>query len=459
MTTTKRRRRAAGFEGMDAAYRGAVLDEMNAIGEFLSSSVYGQSKKIPLRSVYFGGGTPSLAPPSTLRAIMHAIRGESSKNNDNNALPFLLEDDAEVTIEMDPGTFDLAYLMAVRDMGFNRLSLGVQSFDDDLLATMGRVHRSADVYRSVEMIEQVFGTDSNYSIDLISGVPGLTTAGWAETLGEASRLRPRPSHMSLYDLQVEGGTAFGKWYGVDDDDDAVDGAAVAAAPGGSSSSSAQPRPALPSAEDCAFMYSYASGYLRSKNYEHYEISSYALRRGNDESGGLSHRSMHNQGYWQYDGQWYAVGLGATSNIDGVRFARPRALSDYVSWTKGLLSNDRLSVEVKPPWLRERPEDDDDDDDSTREHDRLLDVVMTRLRTSEGLDLDWVAEHCPRGGGSSCVDAILRGFALALELELGVRCPVAPHGKHGCIRLTDPRGFLFSNNIISNIFVELSEMDS
>ena len=86
--------------------------------------------------------------------------------------PFYLGEDTEITIEMDPGSFDLAYLVAVKEIGFNRISLGVQSFDDDLLATMKRVHRAADEYRSIDMIEQVFGEDANYSIDLISGVPG-----------------------------------------------------------------------------------------------------------------------------------------------------------------------------------------------------------------------------------------------------------------------------------------------
>ena len=88
------------------------------------------------------------------------------------------DDPSEVTIEMDPGSFDLAYLASVKQMGFNRISLGVQSFDDDLLTTMGRVHCAANVYRSIDMIGQVFGEeDANYSIDLVSGVPGLTVAG------------------------------------------------------------------------------------------------------------------------------------------------------------------------------------------------------------------------------------------------------------------------------------------
>jgi len=431
------RRRIAGFEAMDFDYKRALLNEIRAVRE-------SSSDRIRLRSIYFGGGTPSLAPPSTLRDVVRALVGPS-----DDAPFYLMGDDVEMTIEMDPGTFDLAYLEEVKRIGFNRISLGVQSFDDDVLAAMGRVHRVADVRRSVDMIGQVFGEgDANYSIDLISGAPGLTLAKWAATLSEAARLRPRTSHMSLYDLQVEEGTAFGKWYGDAEDDDG--GVRM---PRGASSSSRQ---ALPSVGDCAFMYSYASGYLHSRGYEHYEISSYALRGPDD---GSSRRSEHNQIYWKYDGSWYAVGLGATSNVHGVRFARPRALSDYIAWTEGLAENfsrDAISgdgVTRMPPWLCRIPKVDDDLADG---NDNLLDIVMTRLRTSEGLDLDWVAEHGEYG--EACVEAILRGFELALDLNLGDR-DTGPHQKYGCIRLNDPKGFLFSNNIISNVFVELSDMDS
>mmetsp|Transcript_14572 Transcript_14572/g.31685 ORF Transcript_14572/g.31685 Transcript_14572/m.31685 type:complete len:530 (+) Transcript_14572:22-1611(+) len=431
--------RTAGFENMDANYKKAVLDEINVIGKTSTSSI--NNKKIRLRSIYFGGGTPSLAPLSTLSDIMHAVL----KSED---APFYLVDDAEVTIEMDPGTFDMTSLEAVKAMGFNRISLGVQSFDDNLLATMGRVHRSADVYRSIEMIGQVFGEDTNYSIDLISGVPGLTLAGWTETLHKAVRLDPQPMHMSLYDLQVEKGTTFGKWYG-DAEENAVPDIPV--------HNNSTSRPDLPSAEDSAFMYCYASGYLRSKNYEHYEISSYAHVISSEEG---SHRSKHNQIYWEYSGQWYSLGLGATSNINGVRYPRPRALSDYISWTEGL-RRDFLEISPsqsgadntkKPPWLDKGQEA--IDDQSEDETDDLLDIVMTRLRTLEGLDLDWVAEHGKFG--KTHVEAILRGFELALDLDLGAR-GTSVDGKYGYIRLNDPKGFLFSNNIISNIFVELSEL--
>lgn len=422
-----------GFQQMDLTYRQSVVDEISLIGSTTPN-------KIPLRSIYFGGGTPSLAPLTTLREIMRALL-------EPDDAPFYLENegDAEITIEMDPGTFNLTYLEAIKAMGFNRISLGVQSFDDDILATMGRVHRSADVYRSIEMIQKVFGEeDSNYSIDLISGVPGLTLAGWTETLYNAVRLHPRPLHISLYDLQVEQGTYFGKIYGDGRKDDSSTAAPVVVA--SSKSGNATTHPFLPSSEDCAFMYRYASGYLRSKRYQHYEISSYAYA----DDDGLAHRSKHNQIYWEVGGQWYAIGLGSTSNVDGVRFARPRALSDYISWTRELKEAYGKDVNAEPPWLQSS---NGNGEENVGGDDDISDIIMTRLRTSEGLDLDWIAEHYD----TSHVEAILGGFELALDLDLGERVGNSTE-RVGLIRLKDPNGFLFSNNIISNIFVELDSVE-
>lgn len=423
-----------GFLKMDADYKNAILTEIQMIKATSIASAPSSSKKMTLRSIYFGGGTPSLAPLSTLRDIVfELIHSENA--------PFTLQPDGEMTIEMDPGTFSLSTLSSLKELGFNRISLGVQSFDDNILATMGRVHRSRDVYRSIEMIKKVYGEDdANYSIDLISGVPGLTLAGWTETLYEAVRLNPRPRHISLYDLQVEKGTAFGRWYadeyGEDlfrkaEDEDVVSQMHV----GGDKL--AKRRPSLPSSEACAFMYKYACGYLRSKNYEHYEISSYAYI-GEKET----HRSRHNQIYWEVGGEWYAIGLGATSKIDGVRFARPRALADYVKWSAVLKEESTKSgSDWTPPWLLVGDED---------EEDELLDIVMTRLRTSDGLDLDWIAKKDLYG--RTVVEDILRGFQLALDLDLGIRIQGS---EFGSIKLKDPDGMLFSNNIISNIFVELA----
>lgn len=271
-------RATRGFLDMDAAYRTAVLKEIDTIQTRFNGT------KIPLQSIYFGGGTPSLAPVATLEAILSTILDENS--------PFLLEKDAEVSIEMDPGTFSRYKLNVIKNMGFNRVSLGVQSFNDNVLESIGRCHRQADIYESISLLQQVYGEDVNYSMDLISGLPGVSLALWAETLEIATNLVPRPNHLSLYDLQVESGTVFGKWYDdAGNDSDRTRGSAPVNVPG------------LPSPDDCAFAYKYASSYLRAKGYEHYEISSYAFR-GDEQEVPLPYRSRHNQIYWQSGSQWF-----------------------------------------------------------------------------------------------------------------------------------------------------------
>jgi len=274
-------RATLGFLEMDASYRAAILKEISFIRDEFNNTT------IPLRSIYFGGGTPSLAPVETLKAILSAVLDEDS--------PFALENDAEVSIEMDPGTFTLSKLQSLQRMGFNRVSLGVQSFDDNILESIGRCHRQNDIWESISLLQQVYANDVNYSIDLISGLPGVSLAKWAETLQIATNLVPTPKHVSLYDLQVESGTVFAKWYQEDDDSlrarDGIRGSVPVTVP------------RLPSPDDCAFAYKYASGYLRAKGYEHYEISSYAYKDG-DHKEPSPYRSRHNQIYWEPGSQWF-----------------------------------------------------------------------------------------------------------------------------------------------------------
>lgn len=139
--------------------------------------------------------------------------------------------------------------------------------------------------------------------------------------------------------------------------------------------------------------------------------------------------------------WYvALGLGATSSIGRKRYARPRTMVDYISWVNG------QGTTTNPDWMCNASTDDYDDD-------YLSDVIMTRLRTSDGLDLDWV---CQNSSGDK-LKAILQGANLALELGLAER--VRTGSGHGTLRLVDPDGFLYSNSIISSIFAELDMISS
>lgn len=385
---------------------------------------------------------------------------------------------------MDPGTFDVQHLQSLKNLGINRISLGVQSFHDPILEGIGRVHRRKDIDHAIECIRTVFGNDddndddngANYSLDLISGLPGLTLDLWKETIQTALSLAPPPNHLSVYDLQIEEGTLFRKLYrDVDDhddeDEDDEDRLGTVRESGANANVNVPTNGhgvlPLPSPEDCASMYKHASDFLRSNGFEHYEISSYArIKHNNDDKAGSSgirntttntteqhsFRSRHNQIYWKLDSEWYAVGLSATSFIGKKRFARPPKMADYVKWVQASQQQSSFAENNGAyDWLwsnhTEEEEQQENDDEEI-----LLDTIMTRLRTKEGLDLNWIAENY-----SKSTVKIIKRASLALQPDLVRIDEESADGgdDEGNIRLIDPEGFLFSNYIISNIFAEIT----
>eukprot|EP00536_Pseudo-nitzschia_multiseries_P001922 jgi/Psemu1/294614/fgenesh1_pm.25_\ len=469
-------RREQGFLRMNERYVSAIVTELKSI----AANGKNPGRKIPLKSVYFGGGTPSLAPIESIAKILYHACGPDNpeapfhlvdlKHNKNDS-PGATAATSEITMEMDPGTFDRNYLSSLRALGINRISLGVQSFNDDLLAGMGRTHRRTDILQAVQDIASVFGEEENgikkydevnYSIDLISGCPGLTPAKWAETLEEATA-----GHISVYDMQIEDGTVFGKLAArakqearvdptpeLDNHDDNYDDASrqftVEIPVEGPRQGRRQRILKLPTEDECGFMYKYAAGYLRAKSYEHYEVSSYAafvdnknvqtIHNENDNSTeysirSTSNRSRHNQIYWEYEGQWHAVGLGATSFVNQKMVVRPREMSDYIDWVVQL-KNSTISNPNKEENVEDR--------EGYIDEDFLTDLLLKRLRTIDGLNLTWLESHY----GSGVVKDVLGGASLGLELGLAERT------EENVLRLTDPDGLLYSNFIISSIFAEL-----
>lgn len=447
-----------GFQAMDESYRKAITSEIDLLIQSLALERQPNRgmKKERLSSIYFGGGTPSLAPLETIQSIIDRILAHDG--------PFYLDDEAEVTIEMDPGTFTKEHLVSLKQIGINRISLGVQSFDDTILEGIGRVHRNKDIMEAISNIQSVFGdTSANYSLDLISGLPGLTLDLWDETLKSALALKPAPNHLSIYDLQIEEGTTFGKWYADyedyednDDDNTKTDNPRFEST---KEMTTGDPLPVragsnhlpLPSADDSAEMYKMASKFMRKEGFEHYEISSYARikdsKKSEFESSSCdSHRSKHNQIYWRLNGQWFAVGLSATSSVSGKRFARPRTLADYVQWVEA--QDTKLQEGNENPifdWMPAPGIVDQENNDEI-----ISDTIMTKLRTKEGLDLNWIASE---DNGEELLQCVMRGAELGIELGLAKVTPGSANDR-GTLRLTDPEGFLFSNTVISSIFAEL-----
>lgn len=265
----------AGQEGRMAVYVEALLGELAREGAPLRAA-WG-----PPRTVYLGGGTPTALPPALMERLLAGLREFLA------AAP----DALEFTCECNPGTVDAAYLSLLRAGGVNRLSLGVQTFDDALLRRIGRIHTAAQARAAVRQARAA--GFRNLSLDLMYGLPGQTLAGLEMSVQQALALAPQ--HISIYGLQVEEGTAFAR-------------------------AQAAGWLALPSDEESEAMYDYMTTALPVAGYARYEISNFA-RPGFE--------SRHNLGYWQ-DVPYLGVGAAAHSYLDGQRYENPRGIEEYLA---------------------------------------------------------------------------------------------------------------------------------
>ncbi len=269
----------------------------------------------PLKTIFFGGGTPSLLPVNQLSKIIDTLSKHLGIDND-----------AEISMEIDPGTFNREQILGYLDIGIKRISLGVQTFDDRLLKICGRSHSYSDIMQAIDSIEQI-GVP-NFSLDLISGLPHQSLEQYQTSLAQAIAISPH--HLSCYDLVLEPVTAFGKQY--------------------------QPgtKP-LPTDETAADMYRLTQKMLTAAGYQHYEVSNYAQ---------VGYQCRHNRVYWE-NKPYYGFGMGAASYINGKRFTRPRTRREYYAWlTDGAIINE---PEISPT-------------------DWLLETLMLGLRLAEGVDL-------------------------------------------------------------------------
>ncbi len=244
-----------GSKEMHRAYLKALKEEIKAVSE---------EGAFTLRSVFFGGGTPSLMPADELSALLQLIRSS-----------FVLLPDAEITLETNPGTFDAEKARIWREAGFNRVSLGIQSFDNALLKRLGRIHSSEEAIAQFHLLREC-GFE-NINIDLMMGLPDQSLRQWRETLNTALSLQPE--HLSCYSLIVEPGTPFFE----ENRNGLLD---------------------LPSEECEREMYRLTRELLGEAGFHQYEISNFA-REG--------YESLHNLGYWERV-PYFGFGLGASSFV-------------------------------------------------------------------------------------------------------------------------------------------------
>ena len=298
----------ASFPGASQAtreqYVDVLIEEIRAFGA--------QEKRI-CSSVFFGGGTPTLLTADQLTAILAAVR-ES----------FAVAEDAEITVEANLGTVDMAKLQTLRDAGVNRLSLGVQSADERLLKTLGRIHRWEDAVDAVTMARACGFED--VSVDLMYALPGQTKRQWLDTLCKAAELPI--THISCYSLILEEGTPL-----------------HAAVMKGEAE--------LPDEDLALEMHRMTLPELQKHGFARYEISNYC--RG-------GRVSRHNCVYWER-GDYAGFGCAAHSLVDGVRYANPSDLREYMEGQRRL---DAVEMTLQ---------------------DALEETLMLTTRMARGIDLD------------------------------------------------------------------------
>lgn len=252
-------------------YVQSLIKEIEQTGKVLDKNAY------VVRSIFIGGGTPSLLSGEQISQIMMKVR-ES----------FLIKEKAEVTMEANPGTLTEANLFSYKEAGVNRLSIGLQSADDTCLHLMGRIHSWEEFLKSYELARKA-GFE-NINIDLMSGLPGQTMSIYRKTLERVVALQPE--HISAYSLILEEGTPFGE--------------------------SKEIQKKIPDEETDREMYQFTKDILAENGYERYEISNYA-RKGKE--------CIHNLGYWSGT-PYLGFGLGASSYFEGTRFSNEKDLEKY-----------------------------------------------------------------------------------------------------------------------------------
>ncbi|MDO4620257.1 MAG: radical SAM family heme chaperone HemW [Lachnospiraceae bacterium] len=257
-------------EEMKSIYAAAMIREIRGYAEAM--------KDYKVTSIFAGGGTPSVMPVRELRRIFRALRDS-----------FQITDDAEITMEINPGTVTPGLLPFIYDE-INRVSMGLQSANDRELQLLGRIHTLRDFEKSYELLRET-GLQ-NINIDLMSAIPDQTEQSWEETLRTACSFEPQ--HISAYSLIIEDGTPFERLY-------------------------SQGKLRLPDEEAERRMYYKTKEILAGRGYEQYEISNYAKP---------GFRSRHNSRYWQR-GSYLGLGLGASSLIGETRWKNTDQMDLYL----------------------------------------------------------------------------------------------------------------------------------
>ncbi len=327
-----------------STYAASAIDEVRRARQVLGDV------DLPVSTIFFGGGTPTLLSPADLGSVLAAIGSE-----------FGIAADAEITTESNPDSVDERQLAGLREVGFNRISFGMQSAVDHVLRTLDRTHDPLRVPDVVAGARRA-GFDQ-VSLDLIYGTPGESLADWDTTVEAA--LACAPDHVSAYSLIVEDGTALARRV-------------------------RRGELPMPDEDDLADKYLAADARFEAAGLGWYEVSNWAR----DEAA----RCRHNLGYWT-GGDWWGVGPGAHSHVGGVRWWNVKHPAAYA---------DRLAAGMSPAHAGE----------TLDAESRRTERVLLEVRLREGMSLD-VLDHVGRKAVPELVDRaliVLEGDRLVLTQQ-------------------------------------------
>ena len=309
------------YHHKDRDYTNLLKKEIEIMSEkFAISGSY-------VNSIYFGGGTPSIMKVGFFQNMLEFL----NKN-------FKLSNDAEITVEINPESGNFEKLSALKSLGVNRLSIGAQSFNDDVLKIAGRIHNKKDIFNAINNAKK--SGFKNISLDLIIGLPGQTETIFYNDIRQT--LDIEPGHISAYMLSIEKNTKFYKIY---------------------NENNGKNRPAFIPEENAAEYYEILSKLLNERNYVHYEISNFAKN---------GHESRHNLNYWKR-GQYLGLGPSASSFLkteDGKEI-RKTNVPDFDKYAGNILQ--KTCNEYEAGLL-----------EILTEKDKINEEIFLSLRTNSGI---------------------------------------------------------------------------
>ena len=351
---------------------------------FLKKEILSIKHKSPLSTIYIGGGTPSILEPTQMADLISIFRSN-----------YGIDYGAEITMEVDPASFEEKDLYGFINAGINRFSLGAQSFNNQVLKGAGRRHTSKDVEDSCDWLKNAKKNNfiKSWSLDLIQNLPKSNLSTWQNDLEKTISFCP--PHISIYDLNVEEGTVFQKLQDLG-------------------------KLPLPNQDESFENSKLTSEILKNSGYLRYEISNYSLPR---------HQSRHNRVYWKGLG-WWSFGQGSTSSPWGIRFSRPKNIDDYQNWVidqcDNQLDNSLLVNSKKKLDLDEK--------------------IMLGLRIKEGINLKklFIEEGWDEDNSKKYMSILLTSWQKYRDSDL-----LLNEGDR--FFLSDPEGMELSNQIIIDMF--------